>query len=145
MTPQIFRVPDEGGTVLLSLLLLLPAVLLVVLVFVFWPRALQIEVTSGELKVTGSIYGRTLSRADLELDAARAVDLGHERALIPVRRSNGIGLANYKVGWFRLKNGQRALCFLTRVDSVIYLPTKKDFVLLLSTSEPDRLLAALGK
>ncbi len=74
-----------------------------------------------------------------------AVDLGREPALTPVRRSNGVGLANYQVGWFRLKNGQRALCFLTRRDSVLYLPTKKSFVLLLSTSEPEQLLAALGK
>lgn len=145
MAPRTFLVPDEGGTVLLGLLLIVPAILLVVLVFVFWPRALQVEVTPSELKVTGSIYGRTLSRADLELDRVRAVNLGHERALSPVLRSNGIALANYRVGWFRLRNGQRALCFLTRVDSVIYLPTKKDFVLLFSTSEPNQLLAALGK
>ena len=60
-------------------------------------------------------------------------------------RSNGVGLANYRVGWFRLKNGQRALCFLTRTDSVLYLPTNQSFVLLLSTSEPERLLNALER
>ncbi|MET0791689.1 MAG: hypothetical protein ABW061_09235 [Polyangiaceae bacterium] len=40
---------------------------------------------------------------------------------------------------------RRALCFLTRRDSVLYLPTKQNFVLLLSTAEPDQLLAALAK
>jgi len=44
-----------------------------------------------------------------------------------------------------LRDGKRALCFLTRRDSVIYLPTSQNFVLLLSVSEPDQLLEALRK
>ena len=74
-----------------------------------------------------------------------SVDLGREPALIPARRSNRVGLANYQVGWFRSRSGQRALCFLTRRDSVHYLPTKTNFVLLLSMSEPEQLLTALAK
>lgn len=144
MTSQVFEVPDAGGSTFLTLLLLLPAVLLAVLAVVFWPRPLQVEVTASELKISGSIYGRTLARADLVLEAARTVDLTREPALAPVLRSNGVGLPNYKVGWFRLKNGQRALCFLTRKDTVVYLPTNKNFVLLLSTTGPAQLLATLA-
>jgi len=145
MALQVFEVPGSGGNVVLSLLLLIPIALVALLAALFWPRPLRLEVTSHDLKVSGSIYGRTLARDDLELASARAVDLRREPALIPVRRSNGVGLPNYQVGWFRLKNGQRALCFLTRRESVLYLPTKTNFVLLLSTSEPDQLLAALGR
>jgi len=126
-------------------MLLAPLVLLAVLAIVLWPRPLQVEVTSNELKIRGSIYGRTLARADLVLDAARGVDLSREPSLLPVRRSNGIGLANYQVGWFRLKDGERALCFLTRKDSVLYLPTRQKFALLLSLSAPEQLLEALRK
>ena len=140
---QVFQVPNAGGGAVLTFLLLAPAALLAVLAIVFWPRPLQIEVTASELKVTGSVYGRALMRSDIKLDDARSVDLSRESPLTPVRRMNGVGLANYQVGWFRLKNGQRALCFLTRMDSVVYLPTKRSFVLLLSTSEPLQLLAAL--
>lgn len=143
MELQVFPVPDAGGSALLACALLLPAALLAVLAVVFWPRPLQIEVTPRELKISGSVYGRALMRSDLELEAARVLDLSRERALSPERRTNGVGLANYQVGWFRLHNGQRALCFLTRMDSVVYLPTNKDFVLLLSSSEPAQLLAAL--
>jgi len=144
MASQVFEVPGGGGNALLTFLLLVPAALLLILTVLFWPRPLRVLVTPHELKVSGSVYGRTLARGDLDLSDARTVDLRHEPGLVPVRRSNGIGLPNYQVGWFRLKNGQRALCFLTRRDSVLYLPTKQNFVLLLSTSEPDRLLAALG-
>ena len=140
---QVFPIPNAGGGALLAVVLLVPAFLLAVLAILFWPRPLQIEVTAQELKVSGSIYGRSLLRSDLELEQARAVDLQRESELTPVRRSNGVDLANYQVGWFRLKNGERALCFLTRTDSVLYLPTKRGFALLLSTAEPLRLLAAL--
>ena len=140
---QVFEVPDAGGSTVLVLILLLPAALLALFAVALWPRPLRLEVTTQELRVSGSLYGRTLARGDLELDHARAVDLRHEHALVPVRRSNGVGLANYQVGWFVLKNGQRALCFLTRRDSVVYLPTKSSFVLLFSVSQPEQLLAAL--
>ena len=145
MASQVFEVPDAGSNTLLTLLLLLPALLLALLTVVFWPRPLRLQVTSHELKVSGSVYGRTLARSDLELGNARVVDLRREPTLTPVLRTNGVGLTNYQVGWFRLRNGQRALCFLTRRESVLYLPTKKNFVLLLSTSDPDQLLAALAK
>ena len=144
MASQVFVVPNSGGNALLACLLLVPAALVVILAVVFWPRPLRIQVTPQELKVSGSVYGRTFARGDLELEDARVVELGRERALVPARRSNGVALANYQVGWFRLKNGQRALCFLTARDKVLYLPTKNSFVLLLSVSEPDQLLAALG-
>jgi len=145
MTSQVFEVPNSGSSALLTFMLVVPAVLLVILAMAFWPRPVQIEVTSRELKISGSVYARTLARADLVLDDARGVDLRREPALMPVQRSNGIGLPNYQVGWFRLRDGQRALCFLTRRDSVIYLPTSQNFVLLLSVSEPDQLLEALRK
>ena len=44
-----------------------------------------------------------------------------------------------------VKDGERALCFLTRKDSVLYLPTRQKFALLLSLSAPDQLLEALKK
>jgi len=145
MTSQVFEVPNSGNSALLTFMLVVPAVLLVILAMTFWPRPVQLEVTSRELKISGSVYARTLARADLVLDAARAVDLSREPALTPVRRTNGIGLPNYQVGWFRLRDGQRALCFLTRRDSVVYLPTNQKFVLLVSVSGPDQLLEALRR
>ena len=145
MPSQVFDVPDAHGNGLLMLLLLVPAVLSAVLAAVLWPRPLRLEVRSNEIAISGSVYGRTLPRQALELQRARVVDLSSEPSLTPVRRRNGIGLADYQVGWFRLRDGQKALCFLTRRNSVLYLPTKQGFALLLSTSEPEQVLAALTR
>lgn len=144
MTAQVFPIPNAGGTTALGAILLLPVALSALLALIFWPRSLQIEVEPRELKIRGSVYGRSIPRRDLDLEQARRVDLEREPGLSPVRRSNGVSLSNYRVGWFRLRNGQRALCFLTQRDRVLYLPTKVGYVLLLSLDQPEQLLSALA-
>lgn len=141
MALQVFEVPSSSGAT--WLFILLPAALLLVAAVVFGPRRLRVEVSPEAVQIRGSIYGRTVARHDLDLERARAVDLNSEPALSPQLRTNGIGLPNYRVGWFRLRNGERALCFLTGNGSVLYLPTKQHFALLISSSDPGGLLAAL--
>ncbi|MES1178488.1 MAG: PH domain-containing protein [Myxococcales bacterium] len=143
MTTQVFDVPAAGGTGWLVFVLLMPLALVVVLAAVFWPRPLQVEVTPDAVTIRGSIYGRSVPRSELKLDRARVVDLEREPGLKPRLRTNGVGLPNYRVGWFRLRDRERALCFLTATDRVVYLPTKQDYALLLSAENPAALLDAL--
>ncbi|MEO8901785.1 MAG: PH domain-containing protein [Polyangiaceae bacterium] len=143
MAQQVFEVSSSAGGTWLAAFLLLPATLLLVAAVVFWPRPLRIEVSREAVQIRGSIYGRTIAKRDLDLDRARVVDLNSEPGLSPQLRTNGIGLANYRVGWFRLRNRERALCFLTGDGSVLYLPTRQHYALLVSTSDPGALLAAL--
>lgn len=142
MATQVFDIPGSGGNGYLALLLL-PVALMVALAAAFWPRPLRVEVTPDAVQIRGSIYGRSVPRAQLKMADARIVDLGVERSLAPTLRTNGVGLPNYRVGWFRLRDGERALCFLTHTDSVLYLPTTENYALLISTSSPSELLAAL--
>ena len=144
MSFQVFEVPSSGNHTWLTALMLLPVVLGVGLALLFWPRALSVEVTPEALTVRGSIYGRTVPRSQLRLAEARVVDLASEPALRPRLRTNGTGLPNYKGGWFRLSDRERALCFLTRTDSVLYVPTTENYALLISTADPSGLLQALN-
>lgn len=143
MTTQVFEIPNSGGTSWFVLALVVPLLLLSGLAALFFPRPLRVELTPDAVAVTGSIYGRRVALRSLKLDAARVVDLAHDAQLTPWLRTNGVGLPNYRVGWFRLRNGERALCFLTRSQRVLYLPTLDHFALLLSVSSPDALLSAL--
>jgi hypothetical protein len=143
MEARIFAIPDAGGPAWLSVLLALPVLLLVVLAVVFWPRPLQVEITDSELRIRGSIYGRSVPRSQLQTARARIIDLAVDRELVPTLRTNGTALGNYQVGWFRLADRERALCFLTRRDSVLYVPTTENYALLLSTSSPAELLKAV--
>ncbi|HEY5375290.1 MAG TPA: PH domain-containing protein [Polyangiaceae bacterium] len=143
MSLQVFEVPSTGGHTWLTALMLLPVVIGLALALAFWPRALNVEVTHEAVTVRGSVYGRRVPRSQLRLSEARIVNLADEPALRPRLRTNGVGLPNYRVGWFRLSDRERALCFLTTTDSVLYLPTTENYSLLISTSDPTGLLHSL--
>lgn len=143
MATQVFNVPDTGGTRWLVVVLLVSLTILVSMTVAFWPRPLRVELTPDELSIRGSIYGRSVPRSELKVEEARVVDLKEEPSLEPRLRTNGVGLPNYRVGWFRLRDRERALCFLTSTDRVLYLPTTQNYALLVSAENPNALLSAL--
>jgi hypothetical protein len=143
MATQVFGMPAGGGTGWLVLVVVLPLAVLVMVTALFWPRPLRVELTRDSLAIRGSIYGRVVPRTELKLDQARVVDLEAEPTLEPRLRTNGVGLPNYRVGWFRLRDWQKALCFLTTPQRVLYLPTTRNYALLLSLDDPSALLSAL--
>ena len=51
-------------------------------------------------------------------------------------------MPGYNAGWFRLKNGSKALLALTDRSSVVYIPTTEDYSILLSVADPEAFLAA---
>jgi hypothetical protein len=52
-------------------------------------------------------------------------------------------MPGYAAGWFRLRNGERALTYLTTRDRVAYVPVSDGYVLLLSVRNADALIADL--
>jgi len=55
----------------------------------------------------------------------------------------GTGLPGYASGWFRLRNGDKALVYLSDRSRVVYVPTTLGFDLLISPRDPARFLAKL--
>lgn len=101
-----------------------------------------IKVSAGRLDF-GLLPWRRIPAGAFDLDAARIVDLGTQRALQPVFKIAGSGLPGYKSGLFRLRNAQRAQVLLTDWKRVLVLPKRDGGVVLLSPERPDALLAAL--
>jgi hypothetical protein len=109
-------------------------------------RRARYELSPAGISLRGDLYGRRLIPAsDLRGGAARIVDLDREPELSPQWRTMGTGLPGYKAGWFRLRNGEKALVSLTNLQHAVYLPTTRGFVLLLSPAQPDRFLAAVRR
>jgi len=122
---------------------LLIAVVLV-LAFVAWSaRHSRVEIVGRELRLVGDFWGRTVSIEALRLESAAVVDLATSPDFAPRWRTFGTGLPGYASGWFRLRNGEKALGYLTSRGSVLYLPTSLGYSLLLSAERPEELLAAL--
>ena len=101
---------------------------------------------NGEgLLINGAIYGRFIPKESIIIGDSRIVNLNVEGELRPVRRTNGIGLPGLSEGWFRLANGERALMFVTDRDSVVYMPTREGYSVLLSTVNAEEFLESLAE
>jgi hypothetical protein len=98
-----------------------------------------------ELRADGAIYHEAVAAADLRLTDAKIVDLDNEQTLKLGSRKSGMKLSGYDEGWFHLGNGDKALVFVSGADhsKVLFIPTKKDFSLLISPTDPDAMLSAL--
>ncbi len=106
-------------------------------------RAARFEVSPAGLQLHGDWYGRTIPSSQIHGQEARRVDLAAEPALAPKWRTMGTGLPGYQAGWFRLKNGEKALLYLTDRNRAVYVPTTEGYSVLLSPADPDRFLAAV--
>jgi len=107
-------------------------------------RSARFEVSSEGLRLRGDLYGRFIPAGALGIDKAHRVDFGASPELLPARRTMGTGLPGYQSGWFRLKNGEKALLYLTDRTKAVYVPTTEGYGLLLSPDDPDGFLGALA-
>jgi hypothetical protein len=140
-------IPASGGSLwILVLCMVIPAGLLVLFGwFGYASRHAQAVVSSEGLCIPGAIYGRTIPTSHLDLAAARALALTSEQDsdYRPRWRTNGLGLPGLQVGWFRLRNHEKALAYLTDRRHVAYIPTQDGYAVLLSVKDPEQLLNAL--
>ncbi len=106
-------------------------------------RAARFEVSPAGLALHGDWYGRTVPSGQIRGRDARRVDFATEPDLAPRWRTMGTGLPGYQAGWFRLRNGEKALLYLTDRSRAVYVPTTAGYSLLLSPADPDRFLSAV--
>jgi hypothetical protein len=95
------------------------------------------------LQLRGDWYGRTIPFDQLQVGAAQRVDLGANPSLLPRRRTWGTAWPGYQAGWFQLRNGERALVYVTDRRRAVYVPTTAGYSLLLSPDDPEAFLSAL--
>lgn len=106
-------------------------------------RNSRVELGGGNLRLVGDFWGREIPLRLLDIDSARILDLPKDSDYAPKRRTFGTGLPGYASGWFRLRNGEKALLYLSRRQEVVYIPTTDGYSLLLSVDDPERFLQAL--
>lgn len=125
------------------------AILVAVLILMIWvgwsTRHSRVEVDAQGIRLVGDLWGRRISFDKLRLDQARRINLHQEREYGLRWRTMGTGLPGYASGWFKLRNGDKALVYVTDPHDVVYIPTTEGYALLLSVTEPDRFLARLGR
>ncbi len=123
--------------------IILAAVLIVLAYTAYSSRHSRVEIARGRIKLVGDFWGRTIPLHRVEASGARIVALTSRSEFAPKRRTFGTALPGYASGWFRLRNGEKALVYLTQRREVVYVPTTDGYSLLLSVTEPERFVQLL--
>jgi hypothetical protein len=147
MSMETFPMAPAASRALWIVPLFLVVVLVPVLVLVggtlVGARAGRFEISPAGLALHGDWYGRTISSGQIRGQDAKRVDFATEPDLAPKWRTMGTGLPGYQAGWFRLRNGEKALLYLTDRSRAVYVPTTAGYSLLLSPADPERFLSAV--
>ena len=141
MTETFSIVPSEDRLlwfILGFVILILVSVAFVLVATARGSRSSTFEVSPTGLRIRGDIYGRLVPASAIRGSDARVVNLATEGNLEPRRRTAGTAVPGYHSGWFRLRNGEKALLYLTERGRAVYVPTTEGYSLLLSPQDPDR-------
>ena len=122
---------------------LLAAILLALAYTAYSSQRSRVEIGADRIRLVGDFWGREIPFSMLNVSGARILDLQNHSELALKRRTFGTGLPGYASGWFRLRNGEKALVYLSRRTEVVYIPTLDRYSLLLSVDEPGRFLETL--
>jgi hypothetical protein len=103
----------------------------------------RFTVSNEGLRLQGDLYGRLIPLKSLRLDEAVVTNLNTDTEHQPTRRTMGTGLPGYSAGWFKLRNGTKALLYVTDRTRVARIPTTEGYTVLLSVDDPAALLTEL--
>lgn len=106
-------------------------------------RRRRVVLDGDRLTVTAGINSTRVRIAELDLDAARIVNLADAPMLRPLLKTVGTAMPGYSAGHFRLRDRSRGFLLLTDRRKVLALPERGGRTLLLSLERPQALLDAL--
>ena len=130
--------------VICCLVLLLMLVILALLTAsISGARNSRFELSDEGLRIRGDLYGRLIPAAQLRVADAGMTNLTTDPELRLSWRTLGTSIGGYNSGWFRLKNGDKALVYVTDRTRVVQIPTTAGYRVLLSVSDPEAFLTRL--
>ncbi len=100
-------------------------------------RNAKFEVSESGLRIKGGIYGRFIPKEEIVGEGVEIINLNVSQEYKPRIRTNGIGLPGYSEGWFKLRNSEKALLFVTDRSKVVYIPTSQGYSVLLSVRDSE--------
>ena len=106
-------------------------------------RTVQFEVSEEGLNIRGGFYQRLIPAESIIIAESKHIDIGKESPYKPMGKTNGIDLPGYDSGWFKLRNGEKALLFITNPSRVAYIATREGYSVLLSVQDTERFLQYL--
>lgn len=127
---------------LLSSITILAIPLILILCFCYFYMTLsnsKIEINNNSLDMNLAFYGKTVSLNDIVIDNVSFTNDDHYLSY----RTNGISLFGLNWGWFKLKNGRKALVFITGKGKTVFVPTKSNFDMIFSLENPSKFIETI--
>jgi hypothetical protein len=134
-------IPASSGPYIFiwAISVVLIAVIVLFIYIGYSSRHMNFTVNDQGLRIGPGLYGRFIPKEDIDAGGVRVLNLNTNAEYRPKWRTNGAGLPGYSAGWFKLQNKEKALVFVTDRSSVVYIPTNKNYTVLLSVREADEL------
>jgi hypothetical protein len=138
-------IQPKGGTgfvpVFTAGLILVITIPLIILTFGIMSsiKNTTLTLTEKELIIKSAFYGRKIPLENIMIEGIKGINLDENTDYDLSLRTNGTALPQFKSGWFRLKDREKALVFLTDKNSVVLIPTK-DYLLLFSMNNIDEFI-----
>jgi hypothetical protein len=106
-------------------------------------KHVRFEIAHGRLFVRGDIFCWRFPLSAMNLGPSVVLDLTQWPDFKPCRKIIGTSLPGYQSGEFLLRNGRRAIVFLSDLHHVLCILMEDGKFLLLSCADPEGLLALL--
>ena len=129
--------------IMIPVFLILVGVLIALYLSLTGSRNARFEVSSDGLRLRGDWYGRLIPASEIRTTDVRRLDFDQDRNLQPRMRTMGTALPGYRAGWFRLRNGEKALLYLTDAKRAVQVPTTEGYSVLLSPADPEAFVTAM--
>ncbi len=106
-------------------------------------RRHRIELRDDRIDLHTSFYRRQIALGALRLEEARLIDLKERPGYRLLLKTNGFSVPGFHSGWFRLRNGEKALAAGIGESRTLWLPTTQGYGLWLQVRQPRALLDTL--
>jgi len=103
----------------------------------------DLRIDGAGIDVRTTLYRRRLAWSDLDLAAARVIDIDEHPDRKPLLKSNGVSIPGFRSGWFRSRAFAKLFVATAGGSRLLWLPTTLGYTLLLQPRNPAALLERL--
>jgi hypothetical protein len=126
------------------IIFIFPVAFTILLIIYIYSNYARYEISANSLRLYG-LYGKNIKKEFIIRDGIRIINLNEKSEYTPYLRTNAIGFPRYFEGWFRLRNREKALVLIRgKTKKAVYIPTTKNFSIILGTENPESLVKSLN-
>ena len=103
----------------------------------------RMAIDAGGIELTTTLYRKRIGWSQLDLAAARVIDMDEHPESRPMIKSNGVSLPGFRSGWFRARNFGKLFVAISGGSRLLRIPTHEGYTLLLQPRDPNALLMRL--